>query len=190
MSPETSFGPQGRPAASAAFGATTHPSTRVTSSAATSAAALATISQADAKAWASFFTLAARNPAFAEEVSRLFDADPLLKRNHLTLYLHGRACLCQHHARQQRRLHHSACLKAISRFVVEHLLARPWAALKGMTTGQHDQQPLVLPAIVWNDRDAVEPPTPSDTLPDPSAVLVQPGADPASPKPQPAGLVH
>ncbi len=188
MSPETSFGPPGHQAVGAALGATAHATTpasaRVTSSAATSAAALATISQAEAKAWASFFTLAAHSPAFADEVTRVFDTDPLLKRSHLTLYLHGRACLCQHHARQQRRQRRNAWLKATNGFLVEHLLARPWAALKGMTTGGSDQQPLILPAILWNDRDAVEPMVPPAAL---SAPPVAPNS-PASLKTQPATL--
>lgn len=177
MSPETSFGPTGRPAAGATFGANMSP---------TQHAVHATISQAEAEAWASFFTLAAQSPAFADEVTRLFDADPPLKRHHLALYLRGRACLCQHHATQQRRQRRKAWLKAATGIVVEHLLARPWAALKGMATGGSDQQPLVLPAIVWNDREAVDPLVTPATLP---AQPVVPDG-PASLKTPSAALVH
>lgn len=178
MSPETSFGPTGRPAGGAGYSA----ANGATSAAMSRAGG---VSPAEAKAWASFFSLAARSPAFADEVTRLFDADPVLRRHHLALYLRGRACLCQHHTRQARRHRHGAWLKATIRFLVEHLLSRPRAALKVLTSGQLDQQPLILPAIVWGDRDAVDPPAPSAAAPKPSAVPVKPGAVPVSPQPQP-----
>ncbi|HQC98565.1 MAG TPA: hypothetical protein PK306_22945 [Aquabacterium sp.] len=186
MSPETSFGLTGRPAGGAAYGA----ATGAASAAMTRAVSGNSVSPAEAKAWASFFSLAASSPAFADEITRLFDADPVLRRHNLALYLRGRACLCRHHARQTRRQRRAEWLKATATFLAEHLLTRPWAALKVLATGQHEQQPLILPAIVWNDRDAVDPPVASATAPKPSAALVNPGAGPASPQTQPATLVH
>lgn len=186
MSPETSFGPTGRPAGGAACGV----ATGAASAAMARAVSGTSFSPAEAKAWASFFSLAASSPAFADEVTRLFDADPVLRRHHLALYLRGRACLCRHHARQTRRQRQGEWLKATSNFLVEHLLTRPWAALKVFATGQHEQQPLILPAIVWNDCNAVDPPLASAAAPKPSADLVKPGAASASPQPQPITLAH
>ena len=72
MSPETSFGLTGRPAGGAAYGA----ATGAASAAMTRAVSGNSVSPAEAKAWASFFSLAASSPAFADEITRLFDADP------------------------------------------------------------------------------------------------------------------
>lgn len=181
MSPETGFGPTDRPAGGAAIGANAHGSTR---------ALFATISQAEAKAWVSFFTLAGRDAAFAAEITRLFDADPPLRRNHLALYLCGRACLCQHQARQQRRQRHGARVRAATGFVVRHLLAGPWAALKAMADGRSDRQPLILPAIMWDDRETVDPPV-SATMPArQAAAQAKPSTGLTPPQLSAATLVH
>lgn len=103
MSPETPHGPTGRHATSGE----------------------------EAKAWAGFYMLAARNPVFADEVIRLLDADPLLKRQHLALYLRGRACLCSHQARQQRRQRQRAWLSALSRLLVDRRSSDPGRGSSG-----------------------------------------------------------
>ena len=139
MSPETPHGPTGRHATS----------------------------REEAKAWAGFYTLAARNPVFADEVIRLLDADPLLKRQHLALYLRGRACLCRHQARQQRRQRQRAWLSAFSLFVRDHLVASAWAAFKQPRSGLRDQLPPIMPAMLLSERatedvvvpDLLVPPT-------------------------------
>ena len=155
MSPETPHGPTGRHATS----------------------------REEAKAWAGFYTLAARNPVFADEVIRLLDADPLLKRQHLALYLRGRACLCRHQARQQRRQRHRAWLSTFSLFVRDHLVASTWAAFRQPGSERRDQLPPIMPAMLLSERA-----TEDAVVPD---LLVPAATSTEAPSPAPAiPLVH
>lgn len=165
MSPETPHGPTGRPA----------------------------VSREEAKAWAGFYALAARNPAFADEVIRLLDADPLLKRHHLALYLRGRACLCQHQARQARRQRQRAWLSALSRFLADHLVAGPRSALQQLGTKRRDQLPPIMPAMLLNQRATAEAAAPDLQLPSLTSVSPSTSAPAAAPGPalsQTTPLVH
>ncbi len=89
------------------------------------------ISAEEAKAWADFHRLVARSPAFADEVSRLLDGDLVLKRQHLALYLRGRACLCRHAEQQQRRQRRRALAARLLQCVSGQPFRRAWAVLTG-----------------------------------------------------------
>lgn len=89
------------------------------------------ISREEAQTWSSFLSLAARSPAFADAVVRLLDTDLLLRRQHLALYLRGRACLCQQLEREQRRQHRQARAARVWQTVRSHLAGPIRAALTG-----------------------------------------------------------